>query len=228
MPLLTDLSLALRTYPLPLIRGDSEFVTTIYGPAVTFAFPDAKVEAYKRSMLHLNVISAVDGSLLIWCDQNVLRELMNEDFLFVKIAEPDMTLINFNDHFRDQMGQVERVHIKVFPQLWNLRPYDRTNAEITKIPRLIVPCQKVRKETEDWGDYKKLPQEIHEFPSTRRMLLGAHSMVHTPRLRAFDANERRMAKSSEPMEPCFIGKVLPCCNTRSLHMWMSRRAEGWC
>ena len=35
MPLLTDLSLA-------LIRGVTEFVTVIYGPAVTFAFPDFK------------------------------------------------------------------------------------------------------------------------------------------------------------------------------------------
>ena len=34
MPLLTDLSLAMRTDPLALIRGATEFVTVIYGPAV--------------------------------------------------------------------------------------------------------------------------------------------------------------------------------------------------
>ena len=45
MPLLTDLSLAMGTDPLALIRGATEFVTVIYGPAVTFAFPDVKVEA---------------------------------------------------------------------------------------------------------------------------------------------------------------------------------------
>ena len=61
MPLLTDLSLAMRTDPLALIRGVTEFVTE-FGPAVTFAFPDVKVEAYRRSVLHLNLISAVDGS----------------------------------------------------------------------------------------------------------------------------------------------------------------------
>ena len=61
MPLLTDLSLAMRTDPLALIRGATEFVTVLYGPAVTFAFPDVKVEAYRRS---------------------VLRELMSEDLLF--------------------------------------------------------------------------------------------------------------------------------------------------
>ena len=68
MPLLTDLSLAMRTDPLALIRGATEFVTVIYGPAVMFEFPDFKVEAYRRSVLHLNLISAMDGSTLNWCE----------------------------------------------------------------------------------------------------------------------------------------------------------------
>ena len=84
MPLLTDLSLAMRTDPLALIRGATEFVTIIYGPAVTFAFPDVKVEAYRRSVLHLNLISAVDGRALIWSEQYVLRELISENLLFAK------------------------------------------------------------------------------------------------------------------------------------------------
>ena len=82
MPLLTDLYLGMRVDPLALIRGATEFVTVIYGPAVTFAFPDVKVEAYRRSVLHLNLISAVDGSALNWCEQHVLRELMREDLSF--------------------------------------------------------------------------------------------------------------------------------------------------
>ena len=44
MPLQTDLSLAMRTAPLALIIGATEFVAVIYGPAVTVAFPDVKVE----------------------------------------------------------------------------------------------------------------------------------------------------------------------------------------
>ena len=74
MPRLADLSLAMRTDPLALIRGATEFVTVIDGPAVTFAFPDVKVEAYRRSVLHLNLISAVDESTLIWCEQHALGE----------------------------------------------------------------------------------------------------------------------------------------------------------
>ena len=82
----------MRTDPLALIRGATEFVTVKYGPAVTFAFLDVEVEAYRRSVLHMNLISAVDGSALNWCKQHVLRELMSEDLLFAKISEPEMTV----------------------------------------------------------------------------------------------------------------------------------------
>ena len=206
MPLLTDLSLAMRTDPLALIRGATEFVTVIYGPAVTFAFPDVKVGAYRRAVLHLKLISAVDGSALNWCEQHVLRELMSEDLLIAKISEPEMTVVNFNDHFRDRMGQVDRGHIEVFRKLWNLRPYDKTNGEIIRDPRLTAAYHKVREETKGWVDYKTLPEKIPEFPLIRRMLLGAVSAVQTPRLRAFETNESRVAKFSETMDPCFVGR----------------------
>ena len=52
----------------------------------------------------------------------------------------------------------------------------------------------------------KLPEEIPEFFLIRRMLLGADSVVQTPRLRSFETNERRVAKVSEMMEPCFVGR----------------------
>ena len=184
----------------------TEFVTVIYGPAVTFAFPDVKVEAYRRSVLHLNLISAVDGSALNWCEHHTLRELMSEDLLFAKISKPEMTVINFDDHFRDRMGEVGRGHIEVFPKLWNLRPYDKTNGEKTRVPRLTAAYHKVREETKDWGDYEKLPEAIPEFPLIRRMLLGAVSVVQTPRLRAFETNERRVWKCVAAMDTYFSGR----------------------
>ena len=64
----------------------------------------------------------------------------------------------------------------------------------------------MREETKGWGDYKKLPEEIPEFPLIRRMLLGADSVVQTPRLRAFETNERTVSKFSEMMDPCFVGR----------------------
>ena len=168
MPLLTDLSLAMRTDPLALIRGVTEFVTVIYGPAVTFAFPDVKVEAYRRSVLHLNLISAVDGSTLNWCEQHTLRELMSEDLLFAKISEPEMTVINFDDPFRDRMGEVERGLIEVFPKLWNLRTYDKTNGEITRVPRLTAAYHKVREETKDWGRLQEAAGGNPRIPSDKK------------------------------------------------------------
>ena len=131
---------------------------------------------------------------------------MSEDLLFAKKSEPEMTVINFDDHFRDRMGEVERGHIEVFPKLWNLRPYDKTNGEITRVPRLTAAYHKVREETKDWGDYEKLPEEIPEFPLIRRMLLGAVSVVQTPRLRAFETNERRIGNFVGTMDPYFVGR----------------------
>ena len=129
---------------------------------------------------------------------------MSEDLLFAKISEPEMTVINFDHHFRDRMGEVDRGHIEVFPNLWNVRPHDKTNGEITRIPRLMALYHKVREERKDWGDYKILPEEIPEFPLIRRMLLGAVSAVQSPRMGAFETNEWRMAKISETMDPCFV------------------------
>ena len=104
------------------------------------------------------------------------------------------------------MEELDRGHIEVFPKLWNLRHYDKTNGEVTRIPRLTAAYHKLREETKGWGDYKKLPEEIPEFPLIRRMLLGADSVVQSPRFRAFDTNEGRAAKFSETMDPFFVGR----------------------
>ena len=74
-----------------------------------------------------------------------------------------MTIVNFDDLFRDRMGEVDRGHIEVFPKLWNLRQHDKTNGEITIIPPLITAYHKVREKTKGWGDYNNLPEEIPEF-----------------------------------------------------------------
>ena len=64
----------------------------------------------------------------------------------------------------------------------------------------------MREETKGWGDHKELPEEIPEFPLIRRMLLVADSVIQTPRLRAFETNKRRVAKFSEMMDLCFVGR----------------------
>ena len=41
---------------------------------------------------------------------------MSEDLLFAKISEPEMTVVNFDDHFRDQLGEVDRGRIENYSQ----------------------------------------------------------------------------------------------------------------
>ena len=89
MPLLIDLCLAMRTDHLALIRGVSEFATVVY------------------------LISVLEGSNFSWCEQNVLHEAMSKDSLFAKTAEPEMTVVNFKNHLRNQMGEVDRWHLEV-------------------------------------------------------------------------------------------------------------------
>ena len=61
------------------------------------------------------------------------------------------------------MGEMDRGHLEVSTKLWNLIPYGKTNGELTRISQLIAAYQKVKKEAEDWGDYKRLPEEIPEI-----------------------------------------------------------------
>ena len=82
MSLLTDLCLAMRSDPMGMIRGLGEVVTCIYGPAVTFAFPDPLVKAYRHSVTHVSLISVLDGTTLNWCQQEVLRAQMSNTVLF--------------------------------------------------------------------------------------------------------------------------------------------------
>ena len=56
---------------------------------------------------------------------------MSEDLMFAKTSEPEMTVINFDDHLRDRMGEVDREQIEVFPKNGNLRPYDKSNSMVT-------------------------------------------------------------------------------------------------
>ena len=62
IPLLADLFLAMRSDPLAMIRGLGEVVTCVYGPAVTYAFPDPLVVAYHHSIVHVSLISVLDAT----------------------------------------------------------------------------------------------------------------------------------------------------------------------
>ena len=56
IPLLSDLCLAMRSDPLGMSRGLGEVVTCVYGPAVTYAFRDPLVVAYRHSVMHMSLM----------------------------------------------------------------------------------------------------------------------------------------------------------------------------
>ena len=91
MPLLTDLCLAMRSDPLGMIRGLEEVVTCIYGPAVTYAFPDPLVTAYRHSVAHVSLISVLDGTALNWCGQEKLMAHTDERHSALREGERSRT-----------------------------------------------------------------------------------------------------------------------------------------
>ena len=88
MPLLTDLTKIMQIDPLALVHGLREFVTVMYGPVMSYVFPDVQVKAYRNSVLYVNLVSVVDCAVLSWVEQKELRGLASDDRLFGRIAEP--------------------------------------------------------------------------------------------------------------------------------------------
>ena len=195
MPLLTDLAVMMRIDPLALIYGLREFVTVVYGPVMSFAFPDGKVKAYTNSVLYVNLVSVVDCSVLTWVEQRELRGLASDDRLFGRIAEPGWVLMDFNNHFKCRMGREDLSHIQFNPKLWNLRP----------VPLLPEAYAHAKENQQAWlSGSRPLPDQCPRYPPIRRMLLGVTSPVIAPRIGAARGAEKRMLKWIEGMEPRFI------------------------
>ena len=106
IPLLTDLC------PLGMIRGLEEVVTCVFGPVVTYAFPDPLVAAYRHSAVHLSLISILDGTALNWCEQGNLRARMSETVLFGKVKDPELIVFNFRSQLQCRMGESKRVPLR--------------------------------------------------------------------------------------------------------------------
>ena len=94
IPLLTDICLAMRSEPVEVIRGIEEVVTCVYGPAVTYAFPDPLMAAYRNSVVKVSLISVLDGTALNWCRQEVLKARMSNIVLFGKVKYLELVVFN--------------------------------------------------------------------------------------------------------------------------------------
>ena len=148
IPLLTDLCLAMRSDPVGMIRGLEEVVTCIYGPAVTYAFPDPLVAAYRHSVVHVSLISVLDGTTLSWCQQEVLRARMSNTVLFGKVKDPELVVFNFRGQLQCRMGGKREGPIETYPKFWNLNPLTANGQEILRIPARKKSFELVKKELE--------------------------------------------------------------------------------
>ena len=85
-------------------------VTCVYGPAVTYAFPDPLVAAYRHSEVHVSPISVLDGTSLNLCRQEDLRARICEAVIFGKIKESELIELNFRGQLQRRMGEARRSH----------------------------------------------------------------------------------------------------------------------
>ena len=150
MPLLTDLAVMMRIDPLALIHGLREFVTIVYGPVMSFAFPDVQVKAYKNSVLYVNLVSIVDCSVPNWVEQKELRGLASDDRLFGRIAVPGWVLMDLNNNFKCRMGREDLSHVQFNPRLWNLRPVVKDSGEAMRVPLLPEAYAHVKENQQAW------------------------------------------------------------------------------
>ena len=116
-----------------VIRGLEEVVTCIYCPAVTYAFPDPLVAAYRLSVVHVSLISVMDGTALNWCQQEVLRAWMSNTVLFGKMKDPELVVFNFRGQLHCRMGGKREGPIETYPKFWNLNPLTANGQEILRI-----------------------------------------------------------------------------------------------
>ena len=205
MPLLTDLCLVMRSDPMGMIRGLGEVVTCIYGPAVTFAFPDPLVTAYRYSVTHMSLISVLDGTTLNWCQQEVLRTQMSNTVLFGKVKDPELVVYSFRGQLQCRMGGKREGPIETYPKFWNLNPLTANGREILRIPAWTKSFELVKKELEAILEKEVLPASIPEFPIVRRITLGMNSSLVVPSLYARTATEEQQKEFTDGWDPLFIG-----------------------
>ena len=205
IPLLTDLCLAMRSDQVGMIRGLEEVLTCIYGPAVTYAFPDPLVAAYRNSVVHVSLISVLDGTALNWCRQEVQTARMSKTVLFGKVKDPELAVFNFRGQLHCRMWVKREGPIETYPKFWNLNPLTASGQEILRIPAWKKSFELVKRELEAMIEREILPATIPEFPTVRRMTLGINNSLVVPSLFARAAAERQQREFTDGWDPLFIG-----------------------
>ena len=134
-----------------VIRGLEEAVTCIYEPAVTYAFPGPLVAAYRHSVVHVSIISVLDGTALNWCQQEVLRARMSNTVLFGKVKDRELAVFNFRGQLQCRMWGKLEGPIETYLKFWNLNPLTANGQEILRIPAWKKSFELVKKELDAAG-----------------------------------------------------------------------------
>ena len=90
--------------------------------------------AYQHSVVHVSLISILDGAALNWCRQEDLRARMSETVLFEKITDPELIVLNFRGQLQCRMGGKREGPIEVYPEFWNLNPTAKDMRKDLRIP----------------------------------------------------------------------------------------------
>ena len=205
IPLLTDLCLAVRSDPMGIIRGLEEVVTCIYRPAVTYAFPDPLVTAYRYSVTHLSLISILDGTTLHWCQQEVLMAQMSNTVLFGKVKDPELMIYSFRGRLQCRMGGKREGPLETYPKFWNVIPLTTSGQKVSRIPAWKKSFELLKMELEAILVKDVLPTSIPEFRTVRRITLGMNGSLVVPSLFARAAAEEQQREFIDGWDPLFIG-----------------------
>ena len=191
-----------------VIRGLGEVVTCIYGPAVTYAFPDPLVAAYRNSVVHVGLISVLDGTALNWCRQEVLRARMINAVLFGKVKYPELVVFNFRGQLQCRMAGKREGPIETYPKFWNLNPLTTDGQEILRIPASKKSFELVKREQETTFEKEILPATVPEFPTVRIMTLGMNGPLVVPSLFARATVEKQQREFTDGWDPLFIWNLI--------------------
>ena len=214
----------MRIDPLTLIHRSREFVTVVYGPVMSFVFPDVQVKAYRNSVLYVNLVSVVECSVLNWVEQKELRGLARNDRLFGRIAEPGWVLMDFSNHFKCRMGREDLSHhVQFNPKHWNLRPVVKDSGEAMLVPLWSEAYAHVKENQQEWlSGSRPLPDQCPRYPPIKRMLLGVTSPAIVSRIGVARDAVERMLKWRGGMEPRFISW-----NAAAIHTFDFTFPDAW-
>ena len=184
--------------------GSRGGITCIYGPAVTYAFPDALVTTYRYSVTHLSLISILDGTALNWCQQEVLSAQMSNTVLFGKVKDAELIVYNFRGQLQCRVGGKREGPIETYPKFWNLNPLTAGGREILRIPAWKDSFALVKRELEAIMEKEILPATMPEFPIVRRMILGMNIPLVVPSIFARMTTEEMQKDFTDGWVPLFI------------------------